>query len=197
LPRKKIILIHISTDYVFEGKSKIPYKENAPTIPINEYGISKLAGEKAILDLNKDAIIIRTSWVYSSFGNNFVKTMLRLMAEKESINVVNDQIGSPTYAASFANVIMTIITQIEGGKVITGIYHYSSYCVISWYNFAMAIKEITNSKCLVHPIPTTAYPTPAKRSAYSVLDKTKIKIDFNIQFNDWKEELRECIAKIN
>jgi dTDP-4-dehydrorhamnose reductase len=189
-------LIHVSTDYVFDGSQQNPYSEADATNPINYYGTSKLVGENNVLQHCDNAIIIRTSWVYSSFGNNFVKTMMRLMNEKESINVINDQIGSPTNAASLANVIMQFITQLNAGKNIKGIYNYSSDTVISWYDFAVEINNIIQSKCVINAIPTTAYPTPAKRSAYSVLNKTKIATDIGIQFNDWKEELRDCIKKM-
>ncbi len=186
-------LIHISTDYVFDGTSQNPYTESNTTNPINYYGATKLDGENVVLQHNKEAIIIRTSWVYSSFGNNFVKTMIRLMNEKERINVINDQIGSPTYAASLANHLLQIVQQIEESNIVTGIFNYSSNCSISWYDFAIAIKEIIKSNCIVNAIPTLQYPTPAKRSSYSVLDKTKIETTLGIVFKDWKEELKECI----
>jgi dTDP-4-dehydrorhamnose reductase len=190
-------LIHISTDYVFDGTKQQPYTEEDSTQPINVYGASKLKGELDILQTNPDSIIIRTSWVYSAFGNNFVKTMMRLMATKVSIGVINDQIGSPTYAASLAKVILQIVTTIEQTKIgYGGIYHYSSDSTISWYDFAIAIKEIINSTCMVNPIPTSAYLTAAKRSPYSVLDKTKIKQVFGVSFKDWKAELALCIDKI-
>jgi dTDP-4-dehydrorhamnose reductase len=189
--------IHISTDYVFDGTQKTPYKETHLTNPINYYGLSKLDGEKFVLHENADAIIVRTSWVYSAFGNNFVKTMIRLMQTKESITVINDQIGSPTYAASLAKVILKFVVQNEAGKAFQGIYNYSSDSVLSWYYFANEIKKQIGSKCIVHPIPTTDYPTPAKRSPYSVLDKTKIATDLNEEFINWKVELATCISKLN
>jgi dTDP-4-dehydrorhamnose reductase len=191
--------IHVSTDYVFNGEATYPYTENFPTDPINTYGASKLEGEKQALDLNPESIIIRTSWVYSSHGKNFVKTMMRLMNEKDSISVVNDQIGSPTYAADLAETILKIITNCELSTANwkAGTYNYSNEGIISWFEFAQAIKEMINCPCEVKPIPTSAYPTPAKRPFYSVLDKTKIQEAFGIQLKDWKESLQFCIDKIN
>ena len=190
--------IHISTDYVFNGEGTYPYTENFPPDPINAYGASKLEGEKQTLQLNADSVVVRTSWVYSSFGKNFVKTMIRLMNEKDSISVVNDQIGSPTYAADLAAAILLIIdsTQSGMGKWIPGIYNYSNEGIISWFEFAEEIKKIINCPCEVKPIPTSSYPTPAKRPLYSVLDKTKIQETFGIQLKDWKESLASCIEKI-
>ena len=191
-------LIHISTDYVFDGKSSVPYKEDSPTNPQCVYGASKLEGEKQAMQLNPDVIIIRTAWVYSSYGKNFVKTMMRLMNEKNEISVVNDQVGSPTYAADLAEAIMQIITfNIQHSTFnIQGIYHFSNDGVISWYDFANAIKEITGSSCTIKAISTAEYPTPAKRPTYSVLDKSKIQKTFNISLKDWKTSLRSCIKKM-
>jgi dTDP-4-dehydrorhamnose reductase len=190
--------IHISTDYVFNGKATYPYTENFPTDPINLYGASKLEGEKQVLLLNPVSIIIRTSWVYSSFGKNFVKTMIRLMNEKDEVKVVNDQVGSPTYAADLAEAILTIIgnTHSTKSKWTPGIYNYSNDGVISWFEFAQAIKEIIKCSCDVKAISTAEYPTLAKRPAYSVLDKTKIQNTFGIQLKNWKESLQACIKKI-
>ncbi|HYF29718.1 MAG TPA: dTDP-4-dehydrorhamnose reductase [Chitinophagaceae bacterium] len=184
--------IHISTDYVFNGSSAQPYRESDATAPINAYGLSKLRGERLVMQYNPDAIIIRTSWVYSFFGNNFVKTMMRLMKEKESINVVDDQVGSPTYAADLAQVIMHIITQDAPAS---GIFHYSNEGRISWYEFALAIKDLTGSRCQVNPIPSSQYPTPAKRPQYSLLDKTKIASTFLVPIAHWKESLEICVRK--
>jgi dTDP-4-dehydrorhamnose reductase len=183
-------LIHISTDYVFDGTVSTALTELAPTNPINVYGKTKLAGEKACIKENSSAIIIRTSWVYSSFGNNFVKTMSRLMQERDSLNVVNDQIGSPTYAADLARAIMTIITH-ENWQA--GIYHFSNEGEISWYEFALAIQEIGGFDCAIDGIPSSAYPTPAKRPQYSLLDKTKIKETFGVVVPDYKESLGRCM----
>ena len=190
--------IHISTDYVFNGEGTYPYTENFPTDPINVYGASKLEGEKQATQLNPGSLVIRTSWVYSSFGKNFVKTMMRLMNEKDEVKVINDQIGSPTYAADLAEVILKIVTashlQISTWK--PGLYNFTNEGIISWYDFAFEIKKITHSPCEVKPIPTSAYPTPAKRPAYSVLDKTKIQETFGIQLKDWKKSLAICIKEI-
>lgn len=190
--------IHVSTDYVFNGEANYPYTENFPTDPVNVYGASKLEGEKQAMQLNPDCVIIRTSWVYSSYGKNFVKTMIRLMYEKDEIKVVNDQVGSPTYAADLAEVILKIIGKGQSaiGNWKPGIYNFSNEGIISWYEFAVAIKEIINSPCDVKPITTADYPTPAKRPAYSVLDKTKIQETFGIDLKDWKESLINCIEKI-
>jgi dTDP-4-dehydrorhamnose reductase len=185
--------IHISTDYVFDGTATIPYKEDSPTNPQSVYGASKLEGEKQAIELNPDSIIIRTSWVYSEFGKNFVKTMMKLMSEREEISVVNDQIGSPTYAADLATTIMNIIA---GGNWQPGIYNYSNEGVISWYDFALAIKEAAGFTCKINPIPTSQYPTPAKRPAYSVLDKTKIQQTFSVKPADWKESLITCLSRL-
>jgi dTDP-4-dehydrorhamnose reductase len=193
------LLIHISTDYVFDGKAKTPYKEDAPTNPQSVYGASKLEGEKQALQFNPDSIIIRTSWVYSEFGKNFVRTMVKLMKEKEEINVVNDQFGSPTYAADLAEVIMQIIMTLpthHSPLTTQGVYHYSNQGIINWYDFALAIKELARSKCKIIPIPTSQYPTPAKRPMYSVLDTTKIQNTFGIQLKDWKESLANCLGNL-
>lgn len=185
--------IHISTDYVFDGSSTTPYTELFPPHPVNVYGASKWEGEKQAQQLNSECIIIRTSWVYSEFGKNFVKIMLKLMKEKNEISVVNDQFGSPTYAADLAVVILKIISS---GNWQPGIYHYRNDGVISWYDFALAIKELTGSTCKINPIPTTQYPTPAKRPAYSLLDTKKIQSIFGIQLKDWKKSLAVCLANL-
>jgi dTDP-4-dehydrorhamnose reductase len=187
--------IHISTDYVFDGSSAQPYREDAPTGPINTYGITKLRGEQLVLEKNPEAIIIRTSWVYSQFGNNFVKTMMRLMKERESINVVSDQVGSPTYAADLAAAIMHIIESGDASNA-KGIFHYSNEGQISWHEFAQAIKELTGSNCTVNPIPSSAYPTPAKRPQYSLLDKSRIRAEFGLEIPGWRESLEVCVGKL-
>lgn len=186
-------LIHISTDYVYDGTVHNPLKENNPVGPINIYGESKLKGEELALEKNPSAIIIRTSWVYSSFGNNFVKTMMRLFKEKSEINVINDQFGSPTYAADLAAVILNFIQQTEQGKDFSGIVNYSNSGVTTWYEFAEEIKSLVNSNCKINPIPTSSYPTPAKRPLYSVLDTSKIKELLQIEIPSWKESLKECV----
>lgn len=181
-------LIHISTDYVFDGSSSIALNEEAETNPINVYGSSKRAGEIACLKENPNSIIIRTSWVYSKFGNNFVKTMQRLMQERESINVVNDQIGSPTYAADLAQAMIDIVNSTNW---IPGIYNYSNEGEISWYEFALAIKEFGGYSCNVGGIPSVSYPTPAKRPEFSLLDKKKIKTVYNLDIPEYKESLKK------
>ena len=191
--------VHVSTDYVFDGSSSVPYKETDPTNPVSVYGASKLEGEEQAFEFNDETVIIRTSWVYSEFGKNFVKTMIRLLKEKPAINVVNDQEGSPTYAADLAEVILQIIAncQLSIGNWHPGIYHFSNEALITWYDFAMEIKKQINSKCVINPITTDEYPTPAKRPMYSVLDKRKIQETYGIALQDWKESLRRCIEKIN
>ncbi len=186
-------LIHISTDYVFDGKSNIALTEEASTGPINVYGQTKLAGELACLRENPMAIIIRTSWVYSSFGTNFVKTMSKLMQERDSLNVVNDQIGSPTYAADLAKAILTIISHPNWQA---GIYHYSNEGEISWYEFALAIQEIGGFQCEITGIPSTDYPTPARRPKYSLLDKSKIATTFAVEVPEYRESLLKCMKLI-
>ena len=182
--------IHISTDYVFDGTAATPLSETAATGPINVYGQTKLAGELACAQECPSSIIIRTSWVYSSFGANFVKTMSKLMQERDTLNVVNDQIGSPTYAADLARAIMTIIMHPQWQA---GLYHFSNEGEISWYEFALAIQEIGGFDCKVSGIPTSAYPTPAKRPQYSLLDKIKIKATFGVIVPDYKESLERCM----
>ena len=185
--------IHISTDYVFSGDSPVPYKESDATGPVSVYGKSKLAGEKEAITQNPDSIIIRTSWVYSFYGNNFVKTMIRLMKERNEISVVSDQIGSPTWAADLALFIMHVIEFPEWKQ---GVYHFSNLGEISWYDFAVEIKKLIQSNCIVHPIPTSAYPTPAKRPAFSLLDKTKIKSVFGYEPPSWKPSLEQCVHRL-
>jgi dTDP-4-dehydrorhamnose reductase len=186
-------LIHISTDYVYHGNVHDPLKEENPVGPINIYGASKLKGEELALQKNPSSLIIRTSWVYSSFGNNFVKTMMRLFKEKSEINVINDQFGSPTYAADLAAIIMEFVEQTEQGKNFSGIVNYSNSGVTTWYEFAEEIKSLVNSNCKINPIPTSAYPTPAKRPLYSVLDTSKIKGLLQIEIPSWKESLKKCV----
>jgi dTDP-4-dehydrorhamnose reductase len=186
--------IHISTDYVFNCAASTPLKETDKVDPVNAYGASKLLGEELALQNNPQSIIIRTSWVYSFYGKNFVKTMMRLMNEKESIGVVSDQVGSPTYAFDLAETIMQIIV-LDNWQ--PGIYNYSNEGVISWFDFANEIKRLTGSSCVVNPLTTEQFPTPAKRPKYSVLDKMKIQQTFSVQLKDWKESLRICIDKLS
>ena len=183
-------LVHISTDYVFDGNSSTPLTEEAATGPINVYGQTKWAGEQACLRENPNSMIIRTSWVYSSFGANFVKTMSRLMQERNSLNVVNDQIGSPTYAADLAEAIVTIIIHPNWQA---GMYHYSNEGEISWYEFANAIQEIGGFDCQITGIPSTDYPTPARRPKYSLLDKSKIATTFGVAVPGYRESLERCM----
>jgi dTDP-4-dehydrorhamnose reductase len=190
---QQVRMIHVSTDYVFNGNATVPYQEDDPVDPQNVYGASKLEGERLGLRADPSMIIIRTSWVYSEFGKNFVRTMLKLMHERDEISVVNDQLGSPTYAADLASAILQIISSAEWKP---GIYHYCNEGVISWYDFAMAIKELANLSCKVIPIPTSAYPTPARRPAYSVLDTKKIQTQFSIQPRNWKESLAVCLRRL-
>ena len=191
---KKCKFIHVSTDYVFDGTSNIALDEDAPTALINVYGITKLAGERACRKENAESIIVRTSWVYSSFGANFVKTMSRLMKEKDILNVVNDQIGSPTYAADLAQAILDILNHSNWQA---GIYNYSNEGEISWYEFALAIQKIGAFECRVSGISSSQYPTPAKRPAFSLLDKSKIKATYSILIPDYKESLRKCMELMN
>ncbi|MDQ8014886.1 MAG: dTDP-4-dehydrorhamnose reductase [Flavobacterium nitrogenifigens] len=186
--KNNIKLIHISTDYVFDGNSSSALDEEALTNPINVYGESKLAGEIVCMKQNPDAIIIRTSWVYSKFGNNFVKTMQRLMQEREEISVVNDQVGSPTYAADLAQVMIDIV---NSSNWISGIYNYSNEGEISWHEFALGIKELGGYNCKVNGIPSSSYPTPAKRPNFSLLDKKKIKVIYNLEVPCYKESLKK------
>lgn len=186
-------LIAVSTDYVFDGKSSVPLKEDTAENPINVYGETKLNGEQAIKAIFPDAIIVRTSWLYSIYGNNFVKTVLRFMNERDEISVINDQIGSPTYALDLAKAIVHIIDY----KMWTpGVYHFSNEGEISWYDFAVAIREIKGLKCIIHPISTISYPTPAKRPRFSLLDKNKIKSTFNLYVPFWKNSLNEMLKKL-
>lgn len=186
-------LIHISTDYVFNGNASTPLKETDEIEPINIYGASKLMGERLAFENNPGSVVIRTSWVYSCYGRNFVKTMIRLMNEKESIGVVNDQIGSPTYAADLAEAIMQII---GSGKWQPGIYNYSNEGAISWFDFANEIKRLIQSECKINALTTEQFPTPAKRPKYAVLDKAKIQQTFSIKLKDWKESLTTCVEKL-
>ena len=191
--RKNIKLIHISTDYVFDGTNRLPYKESDPISPIGIYGKTKQLGEQAIQNSSLDAIIIRTSWVYSTFGNNFVKTMLRLGEEKNEINVVNDQFGTPTYAKDLAVTCLSILNQINSWESGVSIYNYSNEGVISWFDFATEIMKLGSLDCKVNPISTDQFPTRAKRPKFSVLDKAKIKNTFNIEVPYWRDSLMECL----
>lgn len=182
-----IPLVHISTDYVFDGNSPTPRTEADAVNPIGVYGQTKLEGEQFALAINPKTIIIRTAWVYSKYGANFVKTMLRLFSEKQEIGVINDQLGSPTNAIDLARVIATIISQ---DSLEYGVFHYSNEGECTWYDFAMKIKELSDSSIHINAIPTSAYLTPAKRPAYSLLDKTKIKRTYHLEIPHWEESLK-------
>ena len=181
------ILLHISTDFVFDGQYNTPYKESDVTNPQGVYGLTKRQGEEAIVAVMEEYFIIRTSWLYSRFGNNFMKTMLKLGSERPSLSVVDDQIGTPTHAVELAEALIFII---ESGKKAFGIYNYSNEGSTSWYGFAKAIFEFNNVNIQLNSISTSDYPTPAKRPAYSVLDKTKIKETFGIDILNWEESLK-------
>lgn len=190
-----IKLIHISTDYVFDGKNFKPYCEEYKTAPQSVYGNTKLAGENEMIKINpKNSIIIRTSWVYSYYGANFVKTMLRLGKEKEALGVIFDQVGTPTYAKDLAKVILDILPKIDTQKV--EIYNYSNEGVLSWYDFAKEIMKMAKFACKINPIETFQYPTPAKRPHYSILNKSKIKNKFNIEIPYWKDGLDDCLKRL-
>jgi len=190
-------LIHISTDYVFDGENDKPYTETDATNPINVYGKTKLAGEKALLEvMPTNATIIRTSWVYSEFGNNFVKTMLRLGKERDEISVVSDQIGSPTYAIDLAEVILKIIDNKGYQEKATEVYHYSNEGGISWYDFAQEIFRLAKIDCKVNPITTDQYPTPAKRPKSIVMNTDKIISNLNVPIFSWHDSLRVCLYRL-
>lgn len=191
-------LIHVSTDYVFDGSSSKPYVETDSVNPQSIYGKTKLLGEQLCINENPETVIIRTSWLYSAFGNNFVKTMLRLGAERGKLNVVFDQVGTPTYAADLANAILAIIELCENEpkRFIPGVYHYSNEGVASWFDFAKAIFEISEVKCIVSPVRSVEFPTPAKRPEFSVLDKSKIKTTFGLEIPYWKDSLITCVEKL-
>jgi len=193
--KHQLKLIHISTDYVFDGNSSIPYKESDSTNPQNAYGISKLNGEKALLEINpENTIIIRTSWLYSEFGNNFVKIMLKLSTEKEQISVVYDQIGSPTYAKDLARAILQIIPEIASEDI--KIYHYANKGTCSWFDFASAIMKIAQQHCVILPITSADFKTKVKRPKYSLMNTNKIQHTFNLEIPNWEDSLRECISKV-
>jgi len=187
-------LIHVSTDFVFEGNEVKLLTEDDVAKPINVYGVTKLAGEKAVASNLDEYFTIRTSWLYSEYANNFVKTMLKLGAERAELGIIADQVGTPTYAIDLANAIFDII---ESGSKNYGIYHYSNEGVTSWFDFAKAIFEISGTEVKANPIPGSAYPTKATRPAFSVMDKTKIKDTFGLNVPYWRDSLVDCISKIN
>jgi len=187
-------LVHVSTDFVFEGNTVRLLKEDDEAKPINVYGVTKLDGERAVAAKLPAHFIIRTSWLYSEYANNFVKTMLKLGAERDALNIIADQVGTPTYAIDLANAIYDII---ESGQKDYGIYHYSNEGVTSWFDFAVAIFDLTKTPVKVNPIRGSAYPTKATRPAFSVMDKSKIKTTFNIGIPYWRDSLEACIARLN
>ena len=189
-------LIHISTDYVFDGTSHIPYTENMPVSPLGVYGITKREGELQVIHSASNSISIRTSWLYSTYGNNFVKTMLRLGTERDELGVIFDQIGTPTYARDLAKTCLDILSKADRIDQNSKVYHFSNEGVCSWYDFAKEIMAMGGINCQVNPIETKDYPTKAERPHYSVLNKSKIKADFGIQIPYWKDSLKECITKL-
>jgi len=191
-------IIHISTDYVFDGRGPRPYREDNPVDPQSVYGRTKLEGEVLCQKFNTESMIIRTSWLYSAFGNNFVKTMIRLGNERPEVSVIADQIGTPTNAADLALAILTIISPVGKSEkpFVPGIYHYSNEGIASWYDFAKAIFEIARINCLVKPIATEDYPSPVQRPPYSVMNKSKIKLIFGLQIPHWRDSLIEYFQRL-
>ncbi len=192
-----IPLITYSTDYVFDGEATAPYATNTKVDPVNYYGSTKAAGESMALEANEGTIIIRTSWVFSSHGNNFVKTMMRLMKERDQLNIVADQKGRPTYARDLALATMSIVEAINAGKTIKGIYHFANQGETTWFDFAAKIKAIAGLTCDLQPIETKDFSTPAKRPAYSVLDTSKIEQALSLSIHDWEAALKDCMQEIN
>ena len=184
-------MVHVSTDYVFDGTGYLPYTEDRPVCPATIYGKSKLAGELLLMDVCPAAVIVRTSWLYSSYGNNFVRTMIKLGRERDTLNVIFDQVGTPTYAADLADALLQIVS---ADKFIPGVYHYSNEGVCSWYDFTIAIHQIAGIDCRVLPIESKDYPAKTPRPHYSVLNKKKIKSNYNIQIPHWEDGLRRCMA---
>ncbi len=193
--KKNLAFIHVSTDYVFDGRSFLPYNENDKPNPLSSYAVSKFDGEKEALKYGKKSIVIRTSWLYSPYGHNFVKTIIKYGNERNSLNVVNDQVGTPTYAADLAHAIL-LITEKNDTLNKPQIFHFSNEGIASWYDFAIAIIKISETDCLVNPVGTSEYPLPAQRPYYSVLNKKKIKGFLNINIPHWLSSLEECINLI-
>lgn len=190
-------MLHVSTDYVFDGTACVPYQETDTTNPQSVYGSTKRAGEKALLEICPDAVIVRTAWLYSEYGNNFVKTMLRLGSEHEEIRVVFDQVGSPTYATDLALALLTILEQAEQGQYQPGIYHFTDEGVCSWYDFTVKIIQLAGLQARVLPIESKDYPTKAVRPHFSVLNKQKIKSSYGLVIPHWEESLRKCMENMN
>lgn len=193
--RNQAKLLHLSTDYVYNGLQPLPHHEDELLLPVSVYGKSKLQGEQSLWE-NPDAIVVRTSWLYSEYGNNFLKTMIRLGKERKEIGVVYDQIGTPTYAGDLAEVLLDIIKRSEGSGFNSGIYNYSNEGVCSWYDFAFEIMKAVKTGCKVLPLRTEAYPLPATRPPYSVLDKSKIKKTFGIDIPNWRESLNTALQNL-
>ena len=191
---RKATLIHVSTDYVFDGEGNVPYRETDPPSPLGAYGITKFAGERSIMNSGCSYLIFRTAWLYSPYGKNFVKTMARLTATNDTVRVVFDQVGSPTYAAGLAGLIVKVIA--DGMLDRTGIYHYTDEGVISWYDLAVAVNRLCGHSCRVLPCHTGEYPAKARRPKYSVLDKTLVKDTFGITVPYWFDSLAECIGRM-
>lgn len=190
-------LLHVSTDYVFDGDHCRPWTETDNTRPLGVYGTTKCRGEEAVVAAHGNSAIVRTGWVYSRYGNNFVKTMLKLGASRPSLNVVNDQIGTPTHAAALAEAVIQLALSKEAGRYSGEIFHYSQEGVASWYDFACSIMELANLDCRIYPIPSKDYPTPAKRPAFSVLDKRKISEKLAIEIPHWRDELNKMLSIMN
>ena len=190
-------LLHISTDYVFDGTQCHPYAETDPVNPQSVYGRTKLGGEQVLAVVCPDSVIIRTAWLYSEYGNNFVKTMLRLGRERTELSVVFDQVGTPTYAGDLAKALLAIVRQAEMGHYVSGIYHFSNEGVCSWYDFAVKIIQLGGLTCNIRPVETKDYPTAAHRPAFSVLNKTRIKTVYGLRINHWESSLRICMTHIN
>ena len=186
-------MIQVSTDYVFDGTAHVPYREDVPECPTSVYGVTKLAGEKAVAQACEQSVVIRTAWRYSTYGKNFVKTMLKLGRERSELGVVADQVGTPTYARDLAQAILQILQK----GIVPGVYHFTNEGVASWYDFTKAIHRLAHvTGCVVKPLHTEEYPTPATRPHYSILDKTKIKQTYGIEIPHWEDSLAECIQKL-
>jgi len=192
-----IPFITYSTDYVFDGEAIVPYATSTNVDPVNYYGSTKSAGESMAMEANEDTIIVRTSWVFSSHGNNFVKTMMRLMKERDQLNIVADQKGRPTYAKDLALATMKMIEAIHAGKTIKGVYHFANRGGTTWFDFAAKIKAIAGLDCTLNPIETKDFPTPAKRPAYSVLDTSKIEQDLEMDIRHWEDALKDCMKLLS
>jgi dTDP-4-dehydrorhamnose reductase len=194
----KAKILHVSTDYVFDGTNTVPYEETDPVCPVSVYGKTKLAGEKVLQSICPESVIVRTAWLYSTFGNNFVKTMIRLGKNRPTLDVVSDQVGTPTYAGDLASALLQIIEASEKGKFVPGIFHFTNEGICSWYDFALCIHKFAGiTTCKVSPVATKDYPAKVKRPAYSVLSKKKIKAVYGIIIPDWETSLVTCISKLN